>query len=367
MTYKTQQTIDRTWQQFVRDQLRDVPADQRGALEEELARRFSQLSDTAGGTEQNAFFDMLGFGKNGTMSFAEVPSPSVAADFDDSIFPSQIHAGAQLYFIFQHERMGVFRIARVLKDLFHAGRMRIQQGPGARLLYVLEKWEPLRFNAQHRLAAYKRVFNYGRAPAPPGGIVNRNFHYQLVGLMSALAQYYRDLTIGEVIRGSSTIEQRPYGNVATIQRIALDLRYALDRASYGSVVSLTLETGLYLKQVLELFDAPDIKKAFDANTKWDVLEQAMNRYGGGARELTQRAKMAEAGRQVLGWIARGDFDSTVDPNLFQVETRQVAANAEAWIAAYRMTDEGRRFPGVTSSLNWAVGLPPRAAEEAVLG
>ena len=145
------------------------------------------------------------------------------------------------------------------------------------------------------------------------------------------------------------------------------MRYAIDRASYGNIVALTLETGLYLKQVLEMFDAPDIKKAFDANTKWDTLEQAMNRYGGGAKELTQRAKMADAGRQVLGWIARGDYDSTVDPNLFQLETRQVGANAEAWIAAYRMTDEGRRFPGVTSSLNWAVGLPPRAAEEAVMG
>jgi hypothetical protein len=339
----------------------------RDALEDELARRFSQLSNTAGGSETNAFFDLLGFGKNGAMSFADVPSPPVAADFDDSVFPSQLQAASQLYFIFQHERMGVFRIARILKDLFHAGRMRMQQGPGARMLYVLEKWEPLRFTAHHRLAAYKRVFNYGRAPAAPGGIVNRNFHYQLVGLMSALAQYYRDLTIGEVIRGSSQIDQRPYGNVATVQRIALDMRYAIDRASYGNIVALTLETGLYLKQVLEMFDAPDIKKAFDANTKWDTLEQAMNRYGGGAKELTQRAKMADAGRQVLGWIARGDYDSTVDPNLFQLETRQVGANAEAWIAAYRMTDEGRRFPGVTSSLNWAVGLPPRAAEEAVMG
>src|ERR1700722_10011537 len=367
MTYKTQQTLDRTWQQFVREQLRDVPSDQRDELEDELARRFAQLSDTAGGKKQNAFFDLLGFGKNGTMAFADVPSPSVAADFDDSIFPSQIHAAAQLYFVFQYERMGVFRIAKILKDLFHAGRMRMQQGPGARMLYVLEKWEPLRFSAQHRLAAYKRVFNYGRTPAPPGGIVNRNFHYQLVGLMSALAQYYRDLTIGEVIRGSGTIDQRPYGNVATVQRIALDLRYAIDRASYGNIVALTLETGLYLKQVLEMFDAPDIKKAFDANTKWDVLEQAMNRYGGGAKELTQRSKMADAGRQVLDWMARRDFDSTVDPNLFQVETRRVGANAEAWIAAYRMTEEGRRFPGVTTSLNWAVGLPPRAAEEAVLG
>jgi hypothetical protein len=367
MTYKTQQTIDRTWQQFVRDQLRDIPPEQRDQLEEELARRYSKLTNTAGGSEQNAFFDLLGFGKNGTLSFADVPAPPVAADFDDAIFPSQIQASAQLYFIFQHERMGVFRIAKILKDLFHAGRMRMQQGPGARMLYVLEKWEPLRFSAQHRLAAYKRVFNYGRTPAPPGGIVNRNFHFQLVGLMSALAQYYRDLTIGDVIRGANTLDQRPYGNIATAQRIALDMRYAMDRASYGNIVALTLETNLYLKQVLELFDTPDIKKAFDANNKWDVLEQAMNRYGGGARELTQRAKMADAGRQVLGWMARGDFDSTVDPNLFQVETRQVGANAEAWIAAYRMTEEGRRFPGVTRSLNWAVGLPPRMPEDAIAG
>ena len=120
MTYKTQQTIDRTWQQFVREQLRDVPPDQRDALEDELARRFSQLSDSAGGSEQNAFFDLLGFGKNGTMPFADVPSPRVAADFDDSVFPSQLQAASQLYFIFQHERMGVFRIARLLKELFHA-------------------------------------------------------------------------------------------------------------------------------------------------------------------------------------------------------------------------------------------------------
>src|SRR4051812_18731245 len=81
------------------------------------------------------------------------------------------------------------------------------------------------------------------------------------------------LTIGEVIRGSQQIEQRPFGTLATIKRIAADLRYALDRASYGNVVALAQESGLYLKQLLELFEAPDIKKSFDANNKWDVIEQ----------------------------------------------------------------------------------------------
>ena len=49
--------------------------------------------------------------------------------------------------------------------------MRIQRGPGARGLYLLEKWQPLRYGARDRLTAYMRVFNYGRAPRPAGAIV----------------------------------------------------------------------------------------------------------------------------------------------------------------------------------------------------
>ena len=256
----------------------------------------------------------------------------------------------------------MFRVAEVLRRLYRDGRMRIQRGPGARGLYLLEKWQPLRYAPRDRLIAYMRAFNYGKAPRPAGAIVNVNFHFQLVALMSALAQYFRDLTIGEVIRGGQDIEQRPFGTIATIQRLGTDLRYALDRASYGNIVALTQETGLYLKQLLELFDAPDIKKSFDANTKWDVIEQVLNRYLGGARELSQRAKMAESGRRVLLCVAGNEFETGDDPMKFQIEAQPAGAHAEAWIAAYRMTDEGRRFPGVTQSLRWAVGLPARNSQ-----
>ena len=39
-----------------------------------------------------------------------------------------------------------------------------------------------------------------------------------------------------------------------------------------------------------------------------------------------------------------------------------ARDAEAWIAAYRLTQEGRQFPGVTRSLRWAIGLPDRSGQ-----
>ncbi|CAM3325050.1 hypothetical protein BUUB107078_25850 [Burkholderia ubonensis] len=35
----------------------------------------------------------------------------------------------------------------------------------------------------------------------------------------------------------------------------------------------------------------------------------------------------------------------------------MGAHAEAWLAAYRMTREGRGFPGVTPALKSAPGIP----------
>jgi hypothetical protein len=59
--------------------------------------------------------------------------------------------------------------------------------------------------------------------------------------MVAVAQFFRDLLIGEVIRGGALIEQRPFGSIATVQRIGLDLRYALDRTTYGNIFALSTD------------------------------------------------------------------------------------------------------------------------------
>ena len=365
MAYDTFQTIQRFWQRFAREELEGLPPAERHRIAAEMEGRFGSLMSAAAGDDNAAFADLVGLGSKGAVPFGEIAWPRLPADFDAAISPSQLHAVAELYFICQNEKAGVFRVADVLRRLYRDGRMRIQRGPGARGLYLLEKWQPLRYNKRDRQIAYMRVFNYGKAPRPAGAILNVNFHYQLVALMSALAQYFRDLTIGEVIRGGQVLDQRPYGTMATVQRLATDLRYAIDRSSYGNIIALTQETGLYLKQLLDLFETPDIKKAFDANNKWDVVEHVLNRYLGGARELSQRTKMAESGRRVLLWAAGSDFDLAQDPQHFNIEAQPAGAHAEAWLAAYRMTDEGRRFPGVTENLRWAVGLPPSDSRMAV--
>src|SRR6185436_2233648 len=251
MAYDTFETIQRFWQRFAREELDGLSPDERRRVAAELEARFGKLSAGAAGDDYTAFSDLVGLGAKGAVPFGDIAWPKLVADFDDAVVPSQLHAAAELYFVYQHERMGVFRVADILRRLYRDGRMRIQRGPGARGLYLLEKWQPLRYGPKDRLVAYMRAFSYGKAPRPAGAIVNVNFHYQFVALMTALAQYYRDQVIGEVIRGGPVLEQRPYGTLATVQRLAIDLRYALDRSSYGNIVALTQETGLYLKQLLE--------------------------------------------------------------------------------------------------------------------
>jgi hypothetical protein len=356
MAYENYETITRLWQRFLSEQLSQLGADERKSLEGEFEKRFGELQKGAAGNGPSAFADLIGLGSKGVQPFGDLPYAHLTPDFDESVIPSQLHAAAELYYIYQHERMKVFQVADVLRKLFQLGRMRIQRGPGARGLYLLEKWKPLRYTLRDRMIAYRRVFNYGNAPAPAGAIMNSGFHRQLVAFMAAMSQYFRDLTVGEVIRGSQDIDDRPFGNLATIQRLGTDLRFALDRSSYGNILALTHETGHYLRGLLELFDSPDIKKAHDANTKWDVIEIVSNRHLGGMAELSQRAKMAESGRRTLQWVADQSFETTADPLVFRSEARPFGAHAEAWVAAYRMTPEGRDFPGIDTALRSTLGI-----------
>lgn len=352
----THDVLERLLQRFLRDELPNLSPAERAALEAQFEDRFRELIEKSTTPGAFSFPDLIGFGPDGVKPFDELPYPRLKADFDESVTPSQLHASAELYYIYQHERMKVFQVVDVLRRLFALGSMKIQRGPGARGLYILEKWKPLRYSRRDRMIAYRRVFNYSNVPAPQGAVINRNFHFQFVAFNSALSQYFRDFVIAEVVRGSSDIADRPFGTIATVQRLGTDLRYAVDRASYGNVLALAQEVGNYLQTCMDLLDAADIKKSFDAMTKWDVIEAVSIRHLGGMAELSHRAKMAEAGRRLLQFVASNEFKTNLDPELFRSEARPMAAQAEAWIAAYRLTDEGRRFPGVTRSLRWSLGL-----------
>src|SRR5262245_9865020 len=176
MAFETHETISRLWTRFLRDELAALPPEQREQFEQQFEDRLDRLLQNASGTGKDGFLDLIGFGANGVPSFSELSYPYLKPDFDEAVIPTQLHAAAELYYIYQHDRMRIFEVAGVLRRLFQLGRIRIQRGPGARGLYLLEKWTPLRYTKRDRMIAYRRAFNYGTAPAPAGAVVNNNFH-----------------------------------------------------------------------------------------------------------------------------------------------------------------------------------------------
>src|SRR5262245_9233833 len=118
MAYDTHETILRFWQRFAREELDGLPPDERRRVAEEFERRFGSLAGDAAGDNATAFSDLVGLGDKGPQPFDKISWPKLVADFDDAVVPSQLHAAAELYYIYQHERMGVFRVAELLKKLY---------------------------------------------------------------------------------------------------------------------------------------------------------------------------------------------------------------------------------------------------------
>ena len=148
----THDALERLLQRFLREELPNLSPSERAAVEAQFEDRFRDLIEKSTDGGGYSFPNLIGFGPDGVKPFDAQPYPRLKADFDESVTPSQIHAAAELYYIYQNERMKVFQVVDVLRRLFALGRMKIQRGPGALGLYILEKWKPLRYSRRDRLS-----------------------------------------------------------------------------------------------------------------------------------------------------------------------------------------------------------------------
>lgn len=87
---------------------------------------------------------------------------------DETITSERIIAVGDMYYIYRHEKIGVFRVVEKLQELFRACTVRLSGGNGAYELYQFDRREALRYTQRDRLAAYRRIFNYGNSPVPTG-------------------------------------------------------------------------------------------------------------------------------------------------------------------------------------------------------
>ncbi len=149
--------------------------------------------------------------------------------------------------------------------------------------------------------------------------------------MTQVATYYRDKRISEVIRPNS--DRYTFGSVAVVRRSGLDLRNNLKNASYGHVNVLRVEVMQLLDEAFRMLGQEDIRKLFGADTAWDVIEDVARLYlNRPAVNISQRSRMAIAGRSVIHWLGQPHILNATRAE-FEALLGEVADEAEEWLTS----------------------------------
>jgi hypothetical protein len=300
---------------------------------------------------------LAGVGPGASTDLGDTRIPQGVTAYDDTITSERIVAVGDMYYLWQHEKIGVFRVVQKLQELFRAGAVRLSGGQGAFALYQFDRRQVLRYTQRDRIAAYRRVFGYGGGPAPEGARPNTDFHSLFTHFVQQVTLFWRDKRISDVIRERAY--DPSFGSIAIVRRAGLDLRNNLKWLSFGDVNVLRVEVMQLLEEAFKILDAPDVRRLFGADNAWDVVEEVLIRYYKERLVTSPRQRMGVTGREVLRWLAQPHILTTTRAN-FEALLLEIAENAEEWLTSAQAMQLADRTAG-NRVLPWTRSTPPAMA------
>jgi hypothetical protein len=300
---------------------------------------------------------LAGVGPGASTDLGDTRIPQGVTAYDDTITSERIVAVGDMYYLWQHEKIGVFRVVQKLQELFRAGAVRLSGGQGAFALYQFDRRQVLRYTQRDRIAAYRRVFGYGGGPAPEGARPNTDFHSLFTHFVQQVTLFWRDKRISDVIRERAY--DPSFGSIAIVRRAGLDLRNNLKWLSFGDVNVLRVEVMQLLEEAFKILDAPDVRRLFGADNAWDVVEEVLIRYYKERLVTSPRQRMGVTGREVLRWLAQPHILTTTRAN-FETLLLEIAENAEEWLTSAQAMQLADRTAG-NRVLPWTRSTPPAMA------
>lgn len=273
---------------------------------------------------------LVGLGPGAVRGLGDAPIVERVQPYDEQVASERITGIADLYYLYQHERIGVFRVVQKLKELFDAGAVRLSSGEGAMGLYRFDRRKVLRYTQADRRATYLRAFGYGRGPLVPGAQANTEFHPLFSAFQGQVARFWRDRRISEVMRERA--QDPSFGSIAVVRRAGLDLRNNLKFTSYGNVAVMRVEVMQLLGDAFVILGADDVTSLFGADGPWDVVEEVLTRYFGVTPVTSPRQRMAVTGRNVLRWLGQQYVLEESRPQ-FEAKLRLIADDAEEWLTS----------------------------------
>ncbi len=306
-------------------------------LAEVIVREIDQLLMAAEGEQaaeplppDKGLAQLIGVGPDAAQDLGVTRLPLGIQPYDETVTSERILAVGDLYYIYQHERIGVFRVVQKLQELFRGGAVQLSTGEGAYGLYQFDRREVLRYTRRDRQVAYRRVLGYGNAAVPQGSRPNTDFHNLFSHLINQVTLFWRDKRISDVIRERAY--DPSFGSIAIVRRAGLDLRNNLKFTSFGNLAVLRVEVMQLLDEAFRILNTDDVKRLFGADTAWDVIEDVLVRHFNERLQTSPRQRMAVTGRDLLRWLGQPHILQTSRPQ-FETQLLQVAESAEEWLTS----------------------------------
>ncbi|WAL69269.1 hypothetical protein ORV05_16350 [Amycolatopsis cynarae] len=273
---------------------------------------------------------LVGIGDGAARELGQTRMPPGVDVYDETVASERVIAVGDLYYLYQHERIGVFRVVQKLQELFQRGAIRLSDGPGAFGLYRFDRRDVLRYTRRDRISAYRRVLGYGRGLGSANARPNTDFHQLFVQFTNQVALFWRDKRISDVIRERAY--DPSFGSVAVVRRSGLDLRNNLKFTSYGHLNVLRVEVMQLLTEAFQILGAEDVLDLFGATNAWDTVDEVLIRYFDERLVTSPRQRMAVTGRAVLRWLAAPHILETTRSE-FETLLLEIAEPAEEWITS----------------------------------
>jgi hypothetical protein len=333
--------------------LRDKLADQLSgslvsnpALAEELNGQIDALVDAAIAGDatkpvppDKGLAALVGIGPQAAQTFGETLTSQGVVPYDDQVNSERIVAVGDLYYIYQHEQIGVFKVVQKLKQLFEAGAVRLSAGPGAYGLYQFDRRDVLRYTKKDRLDAYRRVLGYGRGLGAGQSRPNTDFHMLFSHFVNQVTLFWRDKRISDVIRERAL--DPSFGSIAVVRRSGLDLRNNLKFTSFGHLNVMRVELMQVLDECFKILGSADVIDLFGADNAWDVVDEVLIRYFDERLQSSPRQRMAVTGRDVLRWLS-GPHILETGRGQFEALLMNIAEPAEEWLTSAQAMSLARR-------------------------
>lgn len=307
-------------------QLADALTQQIETMVSQLVAAESQIQAPPDG----GLAELIGIGNEAAAKVSSTRLPEKVEDYDEQVSSERILAVADLYYLYQHEKIGVFRAIWKLQELFNAGAVRLSSGDGAYGLYRFDRRSVLRYTQKQRMQTYRRVLGYTPVEVMPSAKPNTQFHPLFTQFINNVSEFWRDKRISDVIRERAF--DPSFGSIATVRRSGLDLRNNLKWSSYGHVNVFRIEVLQLLEEAFKILGADDVKKLFGADNAWDVVEEVMLRYFKENVDASARHRMAVSGREMIRWLAQKHILKSSRAE-FEALLREVADNAEEWLTS----------------------------------